>query len=63
MQVDEAGTERGKALEYELPLNFRFDPNLSPVFSALRFQTENHQEFLGFYFESAQDKADFNQRL
>ena len=35
MQVDEAGNERSKVLEYELPVNFKFDPDLSPVFVAV----------------------------
>jgi len=50
--VDEAGTERAKVLQYELPLNFRYDPDLSPQFSAIRIQ---RQEYLGFRFESIED--------
>ena len=60
MQVDEAGTERAKVLEYEIPLNFRFDINLAPLFSAVRFQ---RKEFLGFYFQSYEDQLDFNEKL
>ena len=60
MQVDEAGTERAKVLEYEIPLNFRYDINLCPLFSAVRFQ---RKEFLGFYFSTYEDQMDFNEKL
>jgi len=44
-------------LEYELPLNFSFDPNLSEVFSALETVK---REFLGFMFKKREDKNAWN---
>ena len=56
MQVDEAGNERSKVLEYELPVNFKFDPDLSPVFVAVEIIK---QQYLGLYFESVDEKQKF----
>ena len=36
--TDPAGAERGIILEYELPCNFAFNPDLTPKFSALQIQ-------------------------
>ena len=53
VQSDEAGVEREKVLEYELPLNFKFDPDLSPVFVAVEVLTK---QYLGLLFDSTSDK-------
>ena len=54
--MDEAGNERSKVLEYELPVNFKFDPDLSPVFVAVEIIK---QQYLGLYFESVDEKQKF----
>lgn len=59
--VDNDGLERNIIFEYELPLNFKFDPELSNTFSAL--QTHIQGEYLGFLFTSAKDRIIFNRAL
>lgn len=59
--VDNDGIERNTILEYELPLNFKFDPELSSTFSAV--QTHIQGEYLGFLFTSAKDRINFNRAL
>lgn len=47
MGTDAAGNERGIIMEYELPINFNYDPNLSQLLSAIELL---NGEFLGFLF-------------
>lgn len=59
--TDASGTlERGIILEYELPINFSFEPNLSSTFSALQIY---QGEFLGFLFAHEGDKQAWNSEL
>lgn len=59
--VDNDGLERNIIFEYELPLNFKFDPELSSTFAAV--QTHIEGEYLGFLFTSAKDRIIFNRAL
>ena len=47
-------------MEYELPLNFNFDPNLTSTLSALELL---NGEFLGFLFLDAADKTSWNNKM
>jgi hypothetical protein len=47
--------------EYELPLNFNFEPNLTNMLSAV--YTHIQGECFGFLFESARDRAIFDKSL
>ena len=58
---DKSGLERGVVFEYELPINFKFEPDLAPTFSAIR--THILGEYIGFKFNSEKDKKDFNNAI
>ena len=52
------GLEQGIIMEYELPLNFKFEPDLSSTFSAIQLHLQG--EYLGFKFKTEKDKKEFN---
>ena len=58
---DDNGRLKHILLEYELPLNFKFDPALSATFSAV--QTHLQGEYLGFLFMNSSDRDSFNRAL
>jgi hypothetical protein len=60
-ECDEDDNLKHVLLEYELPLNFRFDPALSATFSAV--QTHLQGEYLGFLFTTSKDRDSFNRAL
>lgn len=55
------GLQRGIIMEYELPLNFKFEPDLSSTFAAIKIHLDG--EYLGFKFKTEKDKKEFNQAL
>jgi hypothetical protein len=59
--VDSNGLERGTVMEYELPLNFKFDASLSPAFTAIRISING--EYIGLLFSSEQSKLAFTEDL
>ena len=61
--IDPAGIERDVVFDYELPINFVFDhPNLTRTFSALSLN-QKKGELIGFFFESMDDREDFDGRM
>lgn len=58
--ADPAGIERDTVFEYELPLNFVFEQDLTRTFSALAL---TKGEWIGFLFDSPEDKDDFNGKM
>ena len=61
MHATAGGLERGIIMEYELPLNFKFEPDLSSNFSAIQMHLQG--EYLGFKFKTDKDKKEFNQAI
>ena len=57
---DEAGIPRAVVFQYELPLNFEFEPSLSIDFAAIKLMKG---EYVGFLFASPSDKDDFVAKL
>ena len=47
-------------MEYELPTNFVFNPNLTETFSALHIMQD---QFLGFLFTNMEDRQSFDKKL
>lgn len=58
--TDAAGTEREVVFQYELPLNFTFEGDLSQYFSSIAL---SNGEYVGFYFQTDVDKETFNLAL
>ena len=60
-KCDDNGLMRRVIFEYELPLNFRHDPKLSPTFAAI--QSHLQGEYFGFLFTNSDDIKNFNSTL
>lgn len=58
--TDSIGTEKSIIFEYELPLNFKFEPDLSRTFSAIGLI---NGEYLGFLFKGPRDKDSFTTKI
>ena len=58
--TDEACETLSSIMEYELPTNFIFDPNLTETFSALRIMQD---QFLGFLFTNMEDRQAFDKKM
>jgi len=57
---DSAGIERDTVFEFELPMNFVFELDLTRTFSAVGF---TNGEYIGFLFDSYEDKEDFSGKM
>lgn len=55
------GVELYPIFEYELPLNFHFEPELSSNFAAVR--THLKGEYIGFHFKDTKDRIAFSKAL
>jgi hypothetical protein len=59
---DSIGLLRSVIFEYELPLNFKFDPEISSTFTAVQTHLMGG-EYLGFLFTSQKDRILFSRAL
>jgi len=59
--IDYEGLERNVIFEYELPLNFKFEAELTNTFAAI--QTHIQGEYLGFLFTAAKDRIIFSRAI
>ena len=57
---DDVGTERDVVFEFELPVNFTLEPDLTSQFSAIAM---TNGEYIGFLFSSFLDKEDFTGKM
>ena len=54
------GNEKHTVFEYELPINFQIEADLTRTFSAIRLL---NGEYLGFLFASPEDKDSFTTKI